>query len=409
MNYLNNYINKLKKYGFKYTIKVLIPKKIYYHLNPIGMKISNILFKNISLKNTIVLESHNDFDSNGGAFYNWLIKNEYNKKYRIVWLLWNRKPKNLKLPYNVTCAPLNKFSLRKYYFLCTSKYLLSCHKILGSNRKEQLSIYLTHGPVALKAFKGFTVVPQTLNYCLMPSKYLEPIMADQYGMTYPSSRLKILGYPMHDYLYSSQIGDLHKITHKIYNKVILWMPTFRKNKDGMRDDSYVTEKLGIPIFQNISSYKALNNKLYLENALLIIKIHPMQDMSAIKVKNMSNIIILDAKIVKKLNIDNYRLMKDTDALVSDYSSAAYDYLHLNRPIGYTVDDAKQYKLGFIVNNPQDLMGGQIIENESDFLLFLENVIEDKDPYKDKRHEVFNKVFKYHDGNSSRRLANFLKL
>ena len=46
-------------------------------------------------------ESHNDFDSNGGAFYNYLIQNEYNKKYKIVWLIKHKESLNVQLPKNV--------------------------------------------------------------------------------------------------------------------------------------------------------------------------------------------------------------------------------------------------------------------------------------------------------------------
>ena len=135
----------------------------------------------------------------------------------------------------------------------------------------------------------------------------------------------------------------------------------------------------------------------------------MQDMSTVKIHTLSNIIILDGDSVKKKNIDNYRLMKDSDALISDYSSAAYDYMHLNRPVGFTMDDVNEYKLGLIVDNPEKFIGGPIINNKNDFLEFLSDTLEGKDTYKEKRNQVFDIVFKYHDGKSCERLANFLKL
>lgn len=102
-------------------------------------------------------------------------------------------------------------------------------------------------------------------------------------------------------------------------------------------------------------------------------------------------------------------MKDADALVSDYSSAAYDYMHLDRPVGFTMDDANEYKLGFIVDNPDELIGGQIINDKNDFVSFINDVLNNKDPYQEKRHEVFDKSYKFHDGNSCQRLAELLKL
>lgn len=398
-----NPISYIKSHGIKGTWDVIYRYKIDQQLKRIAVKIT----KNKPLQNTIVIESHNDFDSNGGAFYEYLLKNHYNDKYKIVWLLKNEKP--TEMPKNVEAFYLYKPSLKKQKEICTAKYILTCQDVIGSVRDGQTSVYLTHGSVGLKAFKGKVNLPQNLTYCLMPSEYLEYILKDQYQINNTDIKSVVLGYPMHDLLYMPLKKELHKITDKHYNKVILWMPTFRKGKAFGRNDSSFEEPLGIPIFYDLKSLAELNHRLKLENALLIIKIHPMQDKETIKVKDMSNIKVLDGDSVRKLNVDNYRLMKDADALISDYSSAAYDYLHLDRPIGFTVDDAKEYKLGFIVDPPEQLMGGQIIMNQLDFINFINSVLRNEDPYKNKRHEVFDKVFKFHDGNSCQRLADFLNL
>ena len=119
------------------------------------------------------------------------------------------------------------------------------------------------------------------------------------------------------------------------------MPTFRKGITFEREDSTAIEPLGIPIFKIMDEIQDLNDYLKTNNALLIIKIHPMQDLNSIKIHDYSNIKVLNGYSVKKLGVDNYRLMKDTDALISDYSSAAYDYMHLDRPVGFTMDDANE--------------------------------------------------------------------
>ena len=398
-----NPISYIKSHGIKGTWDVIYRYKIDQQLKRIAIKIT----KNKPLQNTIVIESHNDFDSNGGAFYEYLLKNHYNDKYKIVWLLKNEKP--TEMPKNVEAFCLYKPSLKKQKEICTAKYILTCQDVIGSVRDGQTSVYLTHGPFGLKAIKGKINLPQNLTYCLMPSKYLENILKDQYQIGNTNIKPVILGYPIHDLLYVPSEKELSKITDAHYDKVILWMPTFRKGKAFGRNDSNFDEPLGIPIFYDIDALSKLNQKLKIKNTLLIIKIHPMQDKKTIKVEDMSNVKVLDGDSVRKLNVDNYRLMKDADALISDYSSAAYDYLHLDRPIGFTVDDAKEYKLGFIVNPPEQLMGGQVITNQLDFINFIDSVLKNEDPYKNKRHKIFDKVFKFHDGNSCQRLANFLKL
>lgn len=392
-----------KSHGIKGTWDIIYRYKMNQVLRKLAIKIT----AHKPLQDTIVIESHNDFDSNGGAFYDYLIDNHYNDKYKIVWLLKNKKPDHF--PKNVSAFYLYKPSLKEQMTICTAKYILTCQDAIGSERDGQISVYLTHGTVGLKAFKGKCTLPSNLSYILMPSKYLQPILAEQYEINNTNVRYVHVGFPIHDYLYSSKSGALTKITTHKYNKVVLWMPTFRKGVAFGREDSTTIAPLGIPIFDNINDIQNLNQYLKRNDVLLVIKIHPMQDLSTVKVHNLSNIQVLDGRSVKKYGVNNAQLMKDADALISDYSSAAFDYMHLDRPVGFTMDDAKDYKLGFIVKDPMELIGGQIINNKEDFLIFIDDVINSRDTYREKRHEVFGKIFQFKDGKSCQRLAEFLKL
>lgn len=407
MNVIEKFTTRVSRYGIKYVIQVIIRNKLYRRIDSIVMSAVKMFTKKKALTNTIVIESHNDFDCNGGAFYNYLINNGYNKKYKIVWMLRNKKPEYL--PENVIAFQIFKPSFRKAYYLCVAKYMTSDHSAMGRIRDGQIACYLDHGSIGLKAFKGQSKLPDELDCILAPSDFLIPILADQYNLPYPNSKQMILGYPMHDVFYDASKGDLYKITEKKYSKVILWMPTFRKAVAFERNDSNIDLPLGIPIFRDEKSCVILNEFLAKNDTLLVIKIHPMQDLTTVKVKGMSNIIVIDANAVKKLGVDNYRLMKDVDALISDYSSAAYDFLHRNKPIGFTLDDAMDYKLGFVFENPIEYMPGHIIYNQKDFIGFIEDVVNEKDPFEKKRNEISNLFFKYHDGNSSKRLVEYLGL
>ncbi len=396
-----NPILYIKSHGIKGTLDIIYRYKIDQGLR----KFAILLTKNQQLQNTIVIESHNDFDSNGGAFYDYLIKNHYNEKYKIVWLLKNKKPTDL--PKNVTSFYLYKPSLRKQMIICRAKYILTCQDAIGSVRTGQTSIYLTHGTISIKKTGGTILLPANVNYCLIPSPNMESYLRK--GITIePNTRVVTLGYPEHDVLYSHDIGDLHKITTQKYSKVILWMPTLRNTSYG-RKDFDKDEPLGLPLFSSKEEYEYLNKYLLKNNVLLVIKIHPMQDLTALKVRSLSNILILSGKDVKRLKVDNYRLMKDTDAFISDYSSAGSDYLHCDKPIAYVLNDMNNFKLGFIVDDIHELIAGSEIYNLNDLIKFIDIVSEGKDPYQRKRHALLDKVFLYHDGNSSKRLADFLNL
>ena len=397
-------VNYLQEHGvkrfftviWKYKIEIVFEKIIYFFT------------KNKPLKNIIMIESHNDFDCNGGAFYNYLLKNEYNKKYKIVWFVRTKINKK-KLPYNVDCIPLYGPSLKKAYYMCLAKcFTYDCeggHKV----RQDQKVVYCCHGSGGLKNTGGKIIIPDSVNYLLVQSEKYAPIQANQWLLNWPDKRMVCIGYPAHDIFFSECESELLKITSQNYKKVILWMPTFRKGGGYNRNDSTKEQKLGIPLLNKLEEYYELNSNLKKYDIYLIIKIHPKQDLCNLEICDMSNIKVLTGETVKKLDIDNYRLMKCADALISDYSSAAYDYLQLNRPLGYVLDDINEYKLGFIVDDIHKLIAGDEIYTLKDLENFIVDIVNGNDKYKEKREKLRDYIYKYHDNKASERLANLLEI
>lgn len=191
--------------------------------------------------------------------------------------------------------------------------------------------------------------------------------------------------------------------------MILWMPTFRKGGGYHRNDSRKEQKLGIPLIETQEQYLKLNNYLAENDVFLIIKIHPKQDLENLKIKDESNIKVLTGETVKKLELDNYALMKCADALISDYSGAAYEYLQLDRPIGYVLDDVNDYIAGFVVEDIHTLIAGAEIYNFEQLESFIVNVVSENDSFKERREKIRNYIYEYHDANSSKRLVELLGL
>ena len=399
-----NPIKYLKKNGIRHTLEIVY----VYKLEDILERLMYLVMRNIELKNTIMIESHNDFDCNGGAFYNYLIKNGYNRKYKIVWLV--RKKVTDDLPENVETVPLYGPNLRKAYYVCTSKYFTFDCENVRKMRDNQIMVYCSHGAGGLKNAKGKLHVPPYVDYILVQSKAYAPIQANQWSVTYPDKRIIAIGYPAQDVFFDgSRSDEIQKITLQKYKKVILWMPTFRKGGGYHRNDSRKEQKLGIPLIETKEQYRRLNNYLAENNVFLIIKIHPKQDLENLKIKDESNIKVLTGETVKKLKIDNYALMKCADALISDYSGAAYEYLQLDRPIGYVLDDVNDYVAGFVVEDIHTLIAGAEIYNFEQLESFIVDVISENDSFKERREKIRNYIYEYHDANSSKRLAELLGL
>lgn len=400
-----NILSYLKQKGLRRAFQVIYQ----YKLPNLLCKIVLPFVKNKPLKETILIESHNDFDCNGGAFYDFLIRNGYNHRYKIVWLLKNRRPKD-RLPKNVQTLHLYRPSLRVAYHTCTAKYLSADNLITQKRRTDQLSLYCDHGAVGLKSVKGVSFIPDNVDYILSPSENYSPILAREYSLSDGVKRLVPLGYPHDDVLFTDAPGDLHKITNKQYNKVFLWMPTFRKGGGYQRNDSAAEQPYGIPLVEAEEDLRKIQAFLEKSNCLLIIKIHPMQDPSTlVRLHGSENIRVLTGQTIKELGVDNYRLLKDADALISDYSSSAYSFLHLNRPLAFVLSDLKDYKLGLSVDNPEDFLVGHRVYTFDDFFGFLEDVCNGQDEYRVRREELAAWIYKHQDGNSCARIVQLMGL
>ena len=399
-----NPIKYLKKNGIKHTLEIVY----VYKLEDMLERLMYFVTRNIELKDTIMIESHNDFDCNGGAFYNYLIKNGYNRKYKIVWLV--RKKVTNDLPENVETVPLYGPNLRKAYYVCTSKYFTFDCENVRKMRDNQIMVYCSHGAGGLKNAKGKLHVPPYVDYILVQSKAYAPIQANQWSVTYPDKRIIAIGYPAQDVFFDgSRSDEIQKITLQKYKKVILWMPTFRKGGGDHRNDSRKEQRLGIPLIETQEQYLKLNNYLAENDVFLIIKIHPKQDLENLKIRDESNIKVLTGETVKKLKIDNYALMKCADALISDYSGAAYEYLQLDRPIGYVLDDVNDYIAGFVVEDIHTLIAGAEIYNFEQLESFIVDVVSEDDSFKERRKKIRDYIYEYHDANSSKRLIELLGL
>ena len=398
-----NVIGYIRKNGIKHFFKIFYQYKIDIALRKCILP----FVKHKPLKNTIIIESHNDFDCNGGAFYDFLVNNGYLETYQIVWLLKHSKPKSL--PKNVKAYYLLRPSLRKCYHICTAKFFCADNTVTDKVRKDQRSFYLTHGSVALKNVKGILTVPPSVDYVLCTSKAYAPIFADQVSISGNTQMLPI-GMTSEDIFFRSVPDEYEKLTSKKYYKRILWMPTFRKGGGEGRNDSSGELPLGIPLVESREMLTRLNEYLASQNILLVIKLHPMQDPETYRGLEETDFIrVLNGQTVKELGIDNYRLLMGSDALLSDYSSISFAFLRLDRPIGFVLSDLKDYKLGLSVEDPEPYLAGQKIFDFDDMLAFIKSVAEEKDLYAEKRHALQDYLFDYRDGNAAKRLADFMGL
>lgn len=107
----------------------------------------------------------------------------------------------------------------------------------------------------------------------------------------------------------------------------------------------------------------------------------------------------------------YTLLRNADGLITDYSSVYFDYMLLNRPIGFAVEDMENIrtKEGLFLTTLRNICREPEIRNLSDIEEFIEDIVSGNDLYKEARESVNDKINYYKDGNCCKRVAEtFIK-
>lgn len=393
-------INEIKKYGIKGCIETIWR----YKIGAKASKVFKLIFSGLDLKNIIIFESMNDFDMNSGMIYQYLLKKEYNKKYKIVWFVKNRIPKGL--PQNVIAVRIRNFNICLEYYNNIAKYIFYDNYRIAKKKEGQTVIYCGHATRAMKNCRGMISVSDDVDYAISASSFNDTLMSDIYGIDV--NKFIETGMPCTDILLSKKSNYLE--FHGGGRKAIIWLPTFRQSKQSRwRNDSTLESSTGLPLIETKENYKILDNELKRKNIMLIIKLHPSQDIKEIHIKETDNIKLFFPDTIKEMGIDTYDLLREADALISDYSSVSFDYLLMDRPIAYVLSDYEEYKLGFAVDNPKDFMPGDYIYDMDDLLAFIARVSNGEDIHRKERNILCKKIHKYRDGKSCERIVKFLNL
>lgn len=325
----------------------------------------------------------------------YLIENEYNKKYKIICAIEDLSFKGREAE-NVFY--ISKVKAQLVFMFCRHVFY-TAGQIPIKPSSTQIVIHMNHGTSDLKAMGALTNINNGdeffFTYILVPSEIYVPIVSAEYLCD--EKNVKVCGEPMTDALFNKKM----KYELGNYKKIIVWLPTFRQSKDLNYSDS--SESL-LPMFQ-MEDYDALNEYLKKYDFLLVVKLHTSQDTEGISTEKYSNILLLTNDQFVKRNFDLYELLPQTDALIGDYSSVSLQYLLLDKPLAFVVPDMEEYKekRGFCFENPEDYMPGQIIKEKQQLYRFFDDIYFEKDEYIEERNRVRNIIFKYQDGENSKRV------
>ena len=358
------------------------------------------------VEDIVMLESTNDFDGNAGALYEYLKRGGSGHKF--VWVIKNPANRRFLLDGKdvAVCPRAGRAEMEKYItYRAAAKWQIWDNYPIRKVRKEQTNVFLQHFGMGYKLIAGRYKSPEYIDYVLVVN---ESVYAyEKEALQYPATAKVLFGeLPRNDVLFSDQWDELSKITKHKYHKVIMWAPTLRESAMFHRIDSDLEYPYGISLLYSEGDVRKLNDFLAERDMLLLIKIHPRQKCNYTD-NQYSNMRYLDSEAVKKVHA--YKLLTQVDAMITDYSSMVFDYMLLDRPIAWVLEDMEHYKVPFLMENPLDFMPGNHIYTMAELLDFLGQVSRGEDPCRSQRNTLSQQYNAPKEGNGCRNIARTLGL
>lgn len=395
-------------------------KKLHYIMMRLIEFFISTPLKILPIRNLIIFESHSDFCDNSKALFNKMLELGINKKFEIVWLVENKEKFEHKDLVNIKFVSIKRDTIlekivseiKNSILFSQCKYHFFSHRNFAriEPKKGQVFFNLTHGLSIKNSTGKHNTNVLKCNYILVTSEFTGKLRVKSYQGG--EDKLKIFGFPRNSFFfYNNDCLNSLNIDKKKYKKVIIWMPTFRRQKSSSRNDSGTKSETDLPILKNDKDITKLNIHLCEKEILLIIKPHPAQDMKFYNDISSDNIITINNEVLLEQGIELYELLGECDALITDYSSVYLDYLITNKPIGFTIDDVSDYakNLGFLVENPIEYMPGPKIDTLDDMIEFINSIYNNIDVYIDERKRICELFHKYKDDKASDRIIEFLEL
>lgn len=363
------------------------------------------ILEKLPLWNLILFESYPDFSDNAKPVFDEMLARDWNKKYKLMWVV-DQSPSNFSDVRIKNVYFINRHSgLYKHFISRIAKIMIVCNQFLYCRRRDQHYFYLSHG-CAVKNLKSFYCMPDDCADAdfLTMSSFLAK--GDAENMHFPPQQMTVTGFARNDVLFSPSLKIADYFKNGQYDKVILWLPTYRQHASS----SIVHSSISMPVLHDETICKKINAYAEEKRVLLIIKPHPAQDISKIKMLQLTNLQFIEDSFLTQNKVSIYDLLSSADALLTDYSSVYFDFLLTDKPIGLCWEDFDEYKRleGFAVDTDRLMAGGEKIYSADDLQTFIQHIAEGEDILNQERNAIRDLVHDFKDNQSAKRTVDFIE-
>lgn len=254
-------------------------------------------------------------------------------------LIWLTNNLDIDVPDNLRLIKI--YSLTGYIALATAKIWVANTRIYKGIKKKNCQYYIQtwHGSCALKKIERDAEENLSKSYIEM-AKYdgrITDLMISNSKMQTKEFKTNFwydgeileCGYPRNDVLINRRNDKLlltslkRKLNINTLSKIILYAPTFRE------DNSFLKEMDFQLLHKNLCKYLG-------EDCILAVRLHPNV------AEYCKDIVMSDGVINVTFYPDMQELLLVADVLITDYSSALFDFALMKKPVIIYATDIEDY-------------------------------------------------------------------
>ena len=187
-----------------------------------------------------------------------------------------------------------------------------------------------------------------------------------------------------------------------YSKLIFFAPTSKRTNISVAGSYYSENVFGLPDFDG----DRMNELLEKHNAAVVLKLHPIEEEN-FKPHDLTwgkHCYVLNSRALFHADLHTNDIMNAFDMMIADYTSMAYDFLILDRPIVYNIPEKEEYaqKQGFVYHNVDFWMPGEKVFTFDALCCAIDEALIDPSKYQKERQDIIALRYDHNDDSAAQR-------